>query len=68
VKTRRRFTLEIRDAAGPGDADVWVRLRAVLKRLLKGYGFRCTSIREAEGTGEAAEGKNCRGRPTGDDG
>ena len=42
------FVLTLR--ALPSDVPVVVRLRGVLKRLLRGYGFRCVTIEQEEGT------------------
>jgi hypothetical protein len=43
---RQRFELVLRDAGADGDADLFLRLRAVPKRLLRSYSLRCVSIRE----------------------
>jgi hypothetical protein len=44
VKTGERFTLTIDALAEPTPAPI--RLRAVLKALLRHYGFRCVEVRE----------------------
>jgi hypothetical protein len=49
---RRSFTLVIVDVAPPGDVDLFVRLRAVAKRLLKHWGFRLVDLSEAKGAPE----------------
>jgi hypothetical protein len=46
VTERPCFTLTLRDHGAAGDARVELRLRAALKRLLRAYGLRCTSIVE----------------------
>ena len=50
VKSRQRFILVIDDAAEDGDSPLHVRLRIVVKRLLRSWGFRCVEVREAEPT------------------
>ena len=57
-RPRERFTLLLEDVAANGDAPVAIRLRAVLKRLLRAFGFRCVSI---------AKGEAARNTTTGDD-
>ena len=60
VITRRRFHLSLEDVGRIDDADVMVRLRIVLKRLLRSWAFRCVEVRELPpgpepGRGEPAE-------------
>lgn len=42
-----RFQLVIRDSGRDGDSPTAVRLRILLKRLLRGLGFRCEKIEPA---------------------
>jgi len=43
-KAAERYALTLRAEPRAGDPDGTRRLRALLKRLLRGYGFRCTRI------------------------
>lgn len=43
---RTTYQLTLVDAAEPGDVEPILRLRAALKRLLRGYGLRCTRVVE----------------------
>jgi hypothetical protein len=43
-RDRLTFDLTITDAGGDGDGDAFLRLRALLKRMLRGYCFRCVSV------------------------
>jgi hypothetical protein len=45
---REGFALTIVDAAQPGDVPAAVRLCSLLKRLLRTWGFRCTSVVAAQ--------------------
>jgi hypothetical protein len=47
-----RFTVTLTDANND-EATVMIRLRIALKRLLRAYGLRCTSIAEDKGAPEA---------------
>jgi hypothetical protein len=49
---RRRFELVLVDAGADGDGDVFLRLRAALKRLLRSYALRCVSVREVKAPGD----------------
>ncbi|MFO0845847.1 MAG: hypothetical protein U0797_26270 [Gemmataceae bacterium] len=43
---RQTFYITVVDAAGAGDAPAVIRLKAVLKRLLRTWSFRCTGVAE----------------------
>jgi hypothetical protein len=55
---REKFELTIVDAAPPGDAEAILRLRALLKRMLRSWGFRCTRVVAAKAPTEQAPPPN----------
>jgi hypothetical protein len=62
---RRRFELLLTDAGGPDDGDPYVRLRGALKRLLRSFALRCTSVRELpprKGVPPTVVDNECQGR------
>lgn len=48
-----RVTLQLQDEPRPGDPPSSVRLRHVLKRLLRSYGFRAVRVEETTPAGDS---------------
>jgi hypothetical protein len=50
-----RYTLTIEADARPDDPEAVRALRAALKRMLRGYGWRCVTVRPVEPTPQDAK-------------
>lgn len=49
-RQRHTFDLRITDRGGDRDGDAFLRLRALLKRMLRSYCYRCARIVEVKPT------------------